>query len=79
MEKYHVLVVEDDTEIANAIKIYLENQGYDVYVGNDGLEGLEIIEKEDVYKRQGQECKHGDMLSGLILIGRGLDRKGKRA
>ena len=47
MEKYHVLVVEDDTEIANAIKIYLENQGYDVYVGNDGLEGLEIIEKEN--------------------------------
>lgn len=47
MEKYHVLVVEDDTEIANAIKIYLENQGYDVYVGNDGLEGLEIIEKRN--------------------------------
>lgn len=49
MEKYHVLVVEDDTEIANAIKIYLENQGYDVYVGNDGLEGLEIIEKETIH------------------------------
>lgn len=32
MEKYHVLVVEDDNEIANAIKIYLQNQGYDVYV-----------------------------------------------
>lgn len=28
MEKYHVLVVEDDNEIANAIKIYLQNQGY---------------------------------------------------
>ena len=26
MEKYHVLVVEDDNEIANAIKIYLQNQ-----------------------------------------------------
>ena len=49
MEKYHVLVVEDDNEIANAIKIYLENQGYDVYVGNDGLEGLEIIEKETIH------------------------------
>lgn len=49
MEKYHVLVVEDDTEIANAIKIYLQNQGYDVYVGNDGLEGLEIIEKETIH------------------------------
>ena len=49
MEKYHVLVVEDDTEIANAIKIYLQNQGQDVYVGNDGLEGLEIIEKETIH------------------------------
>ena len=43
MEKYHVLVVEDDNEIANAIKIYLQNQGYDVYVGNDGFAGLEIV------------------------------------
>ena len=49
MEKYHVLVVEDDIEIANAIKIYLQNQGYDVYVGNDGLEGLEIVEKETIH------------------------------
>ena len=49
MEKYHVLVVEDDNEIANAIKIYLQNQGYDVYVGNDGLEGLEIVEKETIH------------------------------
>ena len=50
MEKYHVLVVEDDNEIANAIKIYLQNQGYDVYVGNDGLEGLEIVEKETIHQ-----------------------------
>lgn len=49
MEKYHVLVVEDDIEIANAIKIYLQNQGYDVYVGNDGIEGLEIVEKETIH------------------------------
>lgn len=49
MEKYHVLVVEDDTEIANAIKIYLQNQGYDVYVGNDGIAGLEIVEKETIH------------------------------
>ena len=48
MEKYHVLVVEDDNEIANAIKIYLQNQGYDVYVGKDGLECLEIVEKETI-------------------------------
>lgn len=49
MEKYHVLVVEDDVEIAKAIEIYLQNQGYDVFVGNDGLEGLEIVEKETIH------------------------------
>lgn len=49
MEKYHVLVIEDDIEIANAIKIYLQNQGYDVYVGNDGIAGLEIVEKETIH------------------------------
>ena len=49
MEKYHVLVVEDDTEIANAIKIYLENQGYDVYVGK-------LYEKEiDFVAQRGSE------------------------
>ena len=47
--KISCIIVEDDTEIANAIKIYLQNQGYDVYVGNDGLEGLEIIEKETIH------------------------------
>ena len=49
MQVIYVLVVEDDNEIANAIKIYLQNQGYDVYVGNDGLEGLEIVEKETIH------------------------------
>ena len=31
MDKYHVLVVEDDKEIRDAIEIYLKSQGYEVY------------------------------------------------
>lgn len=49
MEKYHVLVVEDDHEIAHAISIYLKNQGYDVFIGHDGLEGLDIINREVIH------------------------------
>ena len=31
IEKYHVLVVEDDKEIRDGIEIYLKSQGYEVY------------------------------------------------
>ncbi|EGT3616453.1 response regulator transcription factor [Clostridium perfringens] len=49
MNKFNVLVVEDEKEIADAIEIYLRNQGYNVFKGNNGLEGLEIVEKEDIH------------------------------
>ena len=41
--KYHVLVVEDDTEAPMQLAIYKTKD--DVYVGNDGLEGLEIVKE----------------------------------
>lgn len=50
MEKYNVLVVEDEKEIAEAIEIYLKNQGYNVFKGSNGLEGLEIVEKEEIHE-----------------------------
>ncbi len=49
MEKYNVLVVEDEKEIAEAIEIYLKNQGYNVFKGSNGLEGLEIVKKEEIH------------------------------
>lgn len=49
MEYNHVLVVEDDKEILEGIKIYLKNQGYVVYGAANGLEGLEIMEKEEIH------------------------------
>ena len=49
MEYNHILVVEDDKEILEGIKIYLKNQGYVVFGAGNGLEGLDIIEKEDIH------------------------------
>ena len=49
MKKYHVLVVEDDKEIRDGIEIYLKNQGYEVSKAADGVEGLEVIGKEEIH------------------------------
>lgn len=49
MEMNHVLVVEDDKEIGEGVEIYLKSQGYEVFQAADGVEGLEVIEKEDIH------------------------------
>jgi DNA-binding response OmpR family regulator len=49
MNSYHVLVVEDDKEILDGIGILLRNQGYVVHKASDGMEGLQIIEKEEIH------------------------------
>ena len=49
METNHILIVEDDKEIREGVQIYLQSQGYEVFQAADGIEGLEIIEKEDIH------------------------------
>ena len=49
MEMNHVLVVEDDKEIREGVEIYLKSQRYEVFQAADGVEGLEVIEKEDIH------------------------------
>lgn len=49
MVSYHILVVEDDKAILEGISIYLRNQGYQVFKASNGIEGLEIIEKEEIH------------------------------
>lgn len=46
---YHVLIVEDDEEICDGIEIYLKSQGYKTYKAGDGIEGLEILKKQDIH------------------------------
>ncbi len=45
----HILVVEDDKEIRQGIEIYLKTQGYEVYQAADGIEGLEILNREEIH------------------------------
>ena len=49
MDLYSVLVVEDENDIAVAIEAYLTNQGYKVFIANNGIEGLEVLEKETIH------------------------------
>ena len=44
----NVLVCDDDKEIVDAIDIYLKQEGLTVFKAYNGLEALEIIEKEDI-------------------------------
>ncbi|MDB3085266.1 DNA-binding response regulator [Clostridioides difficile] len=49
MNSYNILVVEDEKEIADAIEIYLLNQGYNVFKGYNGVEGLKVIEDQEIH------------------------------
>ncbi|MDY3051968.1 MAG: response regulator transcription factor [Ndongobacter sp.] len=48
MEKT-VLLCDDDREIVQAIEIYLQQEKYRVLCAYDGLEALEILEREEVH------------------------------
>ena len=49
MSSYNILVVEDENDIAIAIEAYLNNQGYNVFIANNGIEGLEVLDKETIH------------------------------
>jgi DNA-binding response OmpR family regulator len=41
-----ILVVDDEQQLALAVKIRLQSRGYEVVTANDGKAGLEMFEKE---------------------------------
>ena len=49
LSSYNILVVEDENDIAIAIEAYLNNQGYNVFIANNGIEGLELLKKETIH------------------------------
>lgn len=49
MEINHVLIVEDDKEIREGVQIYQQSQGYKVFQAADGIEGLEVLEREEIH------------------------------
>ncbi|SDZ17844.1 DNA-binding response regulator, OmpR family, contains REC and winged-helix (wHTH) domain [Proteiniborus ethanoligenes] len=49
MAQYNVLVVDDEDEIRDAIEIYLKNEGIRVFKAKDGIDGLMVLEEEDIH------------------------------
>src|SRR5476651_378301 len=46
---FNVLVVDDEKEIRDAIEIYLRGENLKVFKAEDGLEALDILEREKVH------------------------------
>ena len=44
-----ILLVEDDKDIREGIEIFLRGQGYTVFQAADGVEGLKILEREEIH------------------------------
>ncbi len=49
MADINILVVDDEQEIADLVEIYLVSDGYKVFKAGNALEGLDILEKEDIH------------------------------
>lgn len=49
MSQLTVLVTDDDKDIRDGIEIYLKNEGYHVLKAADGLEAIELLEKNEVH------------------------------
>ena len=48
MKQSHILIVEDEREIAVAIEAYLLNQGYLVSIAANGVEALEVVSSQSI-------------------------------
>ena len=48
IDNYFILVVEDEKNISNVIKAYLEKENYNVVTAFDGQEAMDIFEREKI-------------------------------
>lgn len=48
-DRNHILLVEDDKDIREGIEIFLKGQNYDVFQAANGIEGLKILEQEEIH------------------------------
>ncbi|SHJ77472.1 DNA-binding response regulator, OmpR family, contains REC and winged-helix (wHTH) domain [Clostridium cavendishii DSM 21758] len=49
MDEFKILVVDDEKEIRDAIDIYLRGEGLKVIKAQDGVEALEVLEREKIH------------------------------
>jgi len=45
----NILVCDDDKEISDAIKIYLVNEGYQVFKASNGLEAIRAVQENEIH------------------------------
>ena len=46
---YNILICDDEKDIVNALKIYLNDKNYQLFEAYNGKEALEIVEKENIH------------------------------
>ncbi|MBQ6892950.1 MAG: response regulator transcription factor [Clostridia bacterium] len=46
---YNILICDDEKDIVSALKIYLETEGYGIFIAYNGQEALDIIENEEIH------------------------------
>ena len=46
---HNILIVEDEKGIRETIKVFLKNQGYNIFEASNGQEGLDIINNNDIH------------------------------
>ena len=46
---YTVLVCDDDSAILESIRIYLENEGYNVLTASDGVEAVDMVDNNEIH------------------------------
>ncbi len=46
--EFNVLLAEDDEDIVKLLRLYLENEGFDVIWAKDGVEACEIFDREKI-------------------------------
>ncbi|MDO4438645.1 MAG: response regulator transcription factor [Eubacteriales bacterium] len=49
MPDINILVVDDENEIADLVEIYLVSDGYKVFKASDAMEGLQILNDDDIH------------------------------
>ena len=46
---YNILICDDQPDIVNALKIYLNPEGYTIHTAFNGAQALEIVKKEEIH------------------------------
>ncbi|MDR6882567.1 response regulator transcription factor [Bacillus sp. 3255] len=49
MQRYNILVVDDELEIQDAIEIYLRNENMNIFKANNGKQALQMLEEHDIH------------------------------